>query len=106
MKLSFTSTNYIKVSDIHTTNGATIASYTTVTASILNASTRVALTNASALTMTAVSGESNAYECNAPSTVSFTSVDEVIVQVTITFVIGVTTCVRTLEAPAIVPSRD
>lgn len=106
MKVAHASTNYFKVFDIKTVNGVAITSYTSVVANLLNGSSRAALSGASSLAMTAVSGESNSYEITAPNTVSFSGVDTVIWQAIITCVVAGSTVVRTIESNAFAPTRD
>ena len=103
--LSFSSTNYVKVDRIKAVTGGSITSYTSVAALILNESSRATLTNSS-ISLTAVSGETGSYEGRFPSTVDFSSIPLVRVQVTIVAVIGGNTITRVIESDPIAPTRN
>jgi len=104
MKIAISSTNTVTFTDIHAADGVAITAYSSVTCSILNASTRSPLTGASALTMTAISGQSNAYAVNVPSSVELSASVPVIVQVTLVATAG-TSGTRVIESEEITPSR-
>lgn len=82
IKLVIDSTNYVKFDQIATATGLAIDSYDSVTAKLLNPTGRTLITNSN-ITMTAVSGEDDSYEGEFPSTCDFASLEEVIVQITI-----------------------
>lgn len=74
LKLRVGSTNYVKVFNLKKASGVAITTVTTSTAKLCLASdgTEAAITGSS-ISLSAVSGETNAYDGSFPSTVSLTS---------------------------------
>lgn len=105
MQLSYVSTNYVKCDQMKSVTGGTISAVASVTALILNESSRATLTNSS-ISLSAVSGETLSYEGRFPSTVDFTGIALVRVQVTITCTVGGNSIVRTIESDPIAPTRN